>query len=317
MTSYTGNTREPGRLTQKVEDDKIQIISVLTGRKFGLQESDNMRKFMVAVCQMDSQNDKEENLQMAGKMIAEAAGKGARLVALPEMMNFMGEGYCEQAETIPGHTADFLCAKAKEHNVWVVSGSFPEETGSGNPKNTLLLIDPKGSICCKYSKLHMFDVELNGVSYCESAQNMAGNEIVLADTELGRIGFAICYDLRFGEMFRIMALQGAQIICIPSSFTLESGKDHWEALLRARAIENGVYMIAPNQIGKKSSMNAYGNSMVVNPWGTVIARAGEQPCCVMAEIDLDYVDHVRKQVPALQNRREDVYHIESGKVKIY
>lgn len=269
-----------------------------------------MSRFLAAACQMDSQNDKEMNLKTAGAMVDEAAGRGASLVVFPEMMNFMGKGYRHHAEAIPGPTSDFLCAKAKEHGIWLASGSFPEEAENGKPKNTMLLIGPKGEICCKYSKLHMFDVEMeNGVSYCESAHNTAGNEIVLADTALGKLGFAICYDLRFGEMFRIMALAGAQVVCIPSSFTLESGKDHWEALLRARAIENGIYIIAPNQIGKKATMNAYGNSMIVDPWGTVIARGGERTGCILAEIDLDYLESVRRQVPVLKNRREDVYRV--------
>lgn len=277
-----------------------------------------MNKYTVAVCQMDSQGDKKENLRRAGSMIDENAAKGAKVIAFPETMNFMGKGYRHQAEQIPGETTDFLCEKAKENHVWLVSGSFPEQHGSGNPKNTLVLIDPQGNIRCKYSKLHMFDVEVeNGPSYKESEYNTAGDEIVLADTELGRFGFAICYDLRFGEMFRLMALRGAQVIFMPSSFTMNTGKDHWEALLRARAIENGVYIVAPNQIGKKTNMIAYGKSMIIDPWGDVIARASDQPCSIMAEIDPDYIENVRRQIPSLENRRTDMYEIESERVKIY
>ncbi len=277
-----------------------------------------MNKYTVAVCQMDSQGDKKENLRRAGSMIDENAAKGAKVIAFPETMNFMGKGYRHQAEQIPGETTDFLCEKAKENHIWLVSGSFPEQHGSGKPKNTLVLIDPQGNIRCKYSKLHMFDVEVeNGPSYKESEYNTAGDEIVLADTELGRFGFAICYDLRFGEMFRLMALRGAQVIFMPSSFTMNTGKDHWEALLRARAIENGVYIVAPNQIGKKTNMIAYGKSMIIDPWGDVIARASDQPCSIMAEIDPDYIENVRRQIPSLENRRTDMYEIESERVKIY
>lgn len=277
-----------------------------------------MRKYTVAVCQMDSQNDKQENLRMAADMIAENAAKGAKIIAFPETMNFIGKGYRGQAEMIPGETVDFLCGKAKEYGVWLVSGSFPEIHESGNPKNTLVLIDPEGNIRCRYSKLHMFDIKLSdGYSYKESDHNTAGDEIVLADTELGRLGFAICYDLRFGEMFRLMALKGAQVIFIPSSFTMNTGKDHWEALLRARAIENGVYIVAPNQIGKKSNMIAYGKSMVIDPWGEVIAKAGDRQCSILAEIDLDYEDTVRQQIPSLENRRTDMYEICSSKLRIY
>ena len=277
-----------------------------------------MRKYTVAVCQMDSQNEKQENLRVAGEMIAENAAKGAKIIAFPETMNFIGKGYRGQAEMIPGETADFLCGKAKEYGVWLVSGSFPEIHESGNPKNTLVLIDPEGNIRCRYSKLHMFDIKLSdGYSYKESDHNTSGDEIVLADTELGRLGFAICYDLRFGEMFRLMALKGAQVIFIPSSFTMNTGKDHWEALLRARAIENGVYIVAPNQIGKKSNMIAYGKSMVIDPWGEVIAKAGDRQCSILAEIDLDYEDTVRQQIPSLENRRTDMYEICSSKLRIY
>ena len=194
-------------------------------------------RYLVAACQMDSQNNKQANLRIAGEMIAENAAKGAEIIAFPETVNFMGKGYRHQAEPVPGPTTDFFCEQAAKHKVWIVSGSFPEEQENGKPYNTLILADPEGNIRCRYRKLHMFDVEVeNTPSYKESDHNTAGNEIVLVDTELGRLGFAICYDLRFGEMFRIMALQGAQVIFLPASFTMNTGKDHWETLLRARAI---------------------------------------------------------------------------------
>ena len=275
-------------------------------------------KYLAAVCQMDSQNSKQENLRIAGEMIGENAAKGTEIIAFPETMNFMGDGYCNQAEPIPGPTTDFLCEEAGKHHVWIVSGSFPEIQTGGKPCNTLVLIDPQGRIHCKYSKLHMFDVEIdNTPSYKESDDNTAGNEIVLADTELGRLGFAVCYDLRFGEMFRIMALKGAKVIFMPSSFTMNTGKDHWETLLRARAIENGVYIIAPNQIGKKTNMIACGKSMIIDPWGDVIAKASDKTGSILAEIDLDYLENVRRQIPSLKNRRTDIYDVCSGNVKLY
>ena len=265
-------------------------------------------KYLVAACQMDSQNDKRRNLQIAEEMIAENAAKGAKIIAFPETVNYMGIGYHHQAEPIPGETTEFFCRAAKKYQTWIVTGSFPEKNRNGKPYNTLLCIDPHGSIHCKYRKLHMFDVEVeNTPSYKESDHNSAGNELVLADTELGCFGFAICYDLRFGEMFRLMTLEGAKVIFLPSSFTLNTGKDHWEALIRARAIENGVYIVAPNQIGKKTNMIAYGKSMIVDPWGDVIARAGEHTGSILAEIDLDYLENVRRQIPVLENRLEDMY----------
>lgn len=276
------------------------------------------KKYAVAVCQMDSQKDKQENLRIAGEMIAENAAKGAKIIAFPETMNYMGSGLPHQAESIPGPTTEFLCAAAVKHHVWLVSGSFPEQNKTEKPYNTLVLIDPWGNIRCRYRKLHMFDIKVeNTPSYRESDDSMAGNEIVLADTELGRLGFAICYDLRFGEMFRLMALQGAQVIFMPASFTMNTGKDHWETLLRARAIENAVYLVAPNQMGQKTNMLAYGKSMVVDPWGDVIARAGDQVGSILAEIDLEYQERVRRQIPSLENRRRDVYEVRSEKIRIY
>ena len=216
------------------------------------------------------------------------------------------------------NTTDFFCEQAAKHKVWIVSGSFPEEQENGKPYNTLILADPEGNIRCRYRKLHMFDVEVeNTPSYKESDHNTAGNEIVLVDTELGRLGFAICYDIRFGEMFRIMALQGAQVIFLPASFTMNTGKDHWETLLRARAIENGVYIVAPNQMGKKTNMLAYGKSMIIDPWGDVIARASDKTGSILAEIDLDYLERVRRQIPSLENRRRDMYEVMGEKVRVY
>ena len=275
-------------------------------------------RYLVAACQMDSQNNKQANLRIAGEMIAEYAAQGAEIIAFPETVNFMGKGYRHQAEPVPGPTTDFFCEQAAKHKVWIVSGSFPEEQENGKPYNTLILADPEGNIRCRYRKLHMFDVEVeNTPSYKESDHNTAGNEIVLVDTELGRLGFAICYDLRFGEMFRIMALQGAQVIFLPASFTMNTGKDHWETLLRARAIENGVYIVAPNQMGKKTNMLAYGKSMIIDPWGDVIARDSDKTGSILAEIDLDYLERVRRQIPSLENRRRDMYEVMGEKVRVY
>ena len=279
-----------------------------------------MKKYLAAVCQMDSQANKEENLKKAESLVREAAGKGARIAVLPEMMNYMGERYREQGETVPGRTSQFLCSTAEKCGIWLAGGSFPvipegerRPPAEQKPENTMFLVSPEGRMVSRYSKIHLFDVEIeNGVSYRESDMSTSGDRIAVAETELGKIGFAICYDIRFPELFRLMALAGAEIICIPASFTLESGKDHWEMLLRARAVENGVYILAANQTGKKTVMNTYGNSMVIDPWGTVKARAGEREECIFAEIDLDYLASVRRQVPVLKNRREDVYQLSAA-----
>lgn len=262
---------------------------------------------------MDSQNDKEENLNAAGEMIEEACRQGASIVVLPENMNFTGRGLRHQAEPVPGHTTDFLAALAKQHGIWIVSGSFPEICTEENPRNTLVVIDPNGEICCKYSKLHMFDIDLSdGTSFHESHYTSSGEDIVLCETPLGTLGLTICYDLRFGELYRLLALRGAEVVFVPACFSIKTGPAHWEVLLRARAIENGVYIVACDQTGEKSNITAYGHSMVIDPWGKVIAKTDETPGVLMAEIDLSYIDEVRAQIPVLKNRREDIYEL-SGK----
>lgn len=292
-----------------------------------------MKKYFVAVCQMDSQNNKRQNLKDAENMICEASEKGADLVVFPENMNFMGKGYRYQAEPIPGPTTDFLAALAKEHGIWILSGSIPEteqnepteqkpepadaDAGMPKPKNSLVLIDPEGMICCKYSKLHLFDVDLNdGSSFRESDTATQGENIVLCDTELGRLGFTICYDLRFGELYRLLSLAGAKVIFVPACFAMQTGQAHWEVLLRARAIENGVYIVACNQIGEKYNMTAYGHSMVIDPWGRIIAQAEDKPGVLMSEIDLSEIEKVRAQIPSLKNRRGDLYEL-LGNVTVF
>ena len=269
-----------------------------------------MQKFMVAVVQMDTQNDKQANWQQMAAFVDEAAAKGAQMVAVPEVVNILSEDPV-YAEPIPGPTTELLMRKAKEHHIWIHGGSISEVNPDGpRTYNTTVLINPDGEIAARYSKLHNFDMTLpDGSSVRESDRKEPGKEIVTVQTELGHLGFAICYDMRFPELFRLMALQGAQIIFLPANFTMPTGKDHWEPILRARAIENGCYIIAPDQTGVKEKFTAYGNSMVVDPWGTVIARASDKPGVILAEIDLDYLESVRQRNPSIHNRRTDLYEI--------
>lgn len=269
-----------------------------------------MQKFMVAVVQMDTQNDKQANWQQMAAFVDEAAAKGAQLVAFPEVVNILSEDPA-YAEPIPGPTTELLMRKAKEHHIWIHGGSISEVNPDGpRTYNTTVLINPDGDIVARYSKLHNFDMTLpDGSSVRESDRKEPGKEIVTVQTELGHLGFAICYDMRFPELFRLMALQGAQIIFLPANFTMPTGKDHWEPILRARAIENGCYIIAPDQTGVKEKFTAYGNSMVVDPWGTVIARASDKPGVILAEIDLNYLESVRQRNPSIHNRRTDLYEI--------
>lgn len=270
-------------------------------------------KYKIALVQMDTQNDKKTNMEHALGWIDEAAKENVSLVCFPEVMNLIGKNVGEGGgrEPVPGYATERLMEKAKEHGIYIHGGSVTEEIpGERRSYNTSVLINPQGEIIAQYRKLHTFDIMLSdGRPFRESDRVHPGAEIVTAKTELGTFGMSICYDVRFPELYRLLAMEGAQVIFVPSSFTLETGKDHWEPLLRARAIENGCYIVAAGQTGKKPAYTAYGNSMVVNPWGVVTARLGEHPGILYAEIDLDYQRQVQGQMPSLENRRTDVYDV--------
>lgn len=270
-----------------------------------------MNKFIAGVIQLDSQNDIDTNLKIAGELVREAASRSAKLICMPEGVNYIGMDSDPGAEEIPcGKSASFFSELAKELNVWLHCGSMYEKSDGGLPLNCTIVINPNGDIVAKYGKIHPFDVILanGGPTVRESDRIKLGSDIVTFDTgEVGHIGLSICYDMRFCELYRIMALEGANIFVCPSDFTMNTGKDHWEPLLRARAIENGCYVIAPGQIGKKPRFQAYGHSMIIDPWGSIIACASDRVCSITAEIDLDYVERVRKQIFPLENRRTDIY----------
>ncbi len=272
-----------------------------------------MRKFNIAVIQMDTQNDKKKNLEKAAEFIKEAVSKNAKIISFPEVMNLTGQNVGEggQAETIPGYTTDFLCEAAKKYGIYIHGGSIAEIIPNEKKSyNTTVMINDKGEIVAKYRKLHTFDVTLpDGTVNMESERILQGENVVTVDTEYGKLGFSICYDIRFPELFRLLALQGAQIIFTPANFTMPTGKDHWEPILRTRAIENTCYIVAAGQIGKKPNFTAFGNSMIIDPWGTVIAKAKDEPSVAIAEIDLDYLDRIRTKIPSLKNRRSDVYDV--------
>ena len=265
--------------------------------------------YRIAVCQMDSQNQEAENLKKAGEWIREAAEHGASLIAFPENMSFMGAGYRDHAQTIPGAVTEYLSELAKQYGIWIVSGSFPEQADASKVCNTLVLIDPRGQIRASYRKLHLFDIDIsNGPYYRESDTVSPGSEIVTCNAdELGTLGFAICYDLRFCELYRTMALQEASLILVPSCFTAHTGQMHWEILLRARAIENGVFIAAPDQIGVKSDMTAHGHSMIIDPYGRILAERKEGCGLIYADIDPKLVRQARTEIPVLENRRTDLY----------
>ena len=270
-----------------------------------------MNKFTVAVLQLDSQDDVQKNLDTVVSFIEEAAVRGAKLITMPESMNYVGLDNAGHAEEIPGGpTFQLMSEQAKKYGVWLHCGSIYEKNPNDpRPFNSTMVIDPRGNLAAKYHKIHPFDVVIpNGPVNRESERICPGDEIVTVDTgEVGHLGLSICYDMRFAEMYRIMALEGAQILLMPADFTMPTGKDHWETILRTRAIENGCYVVAPAQYGVKPKFQAYANSLVVDPWGNVIARASNHPQVITAEIDLDYLQQVRRQIFTLENRRPDVY----------
>ena len=273
-----------------------------------------MRRFSMAVIQLSSTQDPEENLQEIGAFVREAAERGAQTAALPECALYRGLEMERYAQDVPGGAAVRRLAQlARETGLWLHCGSLYERAPQGGrPYNCTLVIRPDGTLAGKYRKLHPFDVAVpNGPAVRESDQIRPGEEIVTVDAgDLGTWGLSICYDLRFGELYRLMALEGAQVLFVPANFTLNTGKDHWEGLLRARAIENGCYVVAPEQFGPGPEFPAYGRSMVVDPWGNVVAQAPDRPGVILADIDLDYVEEIRRKVGTLANRRTDRYRLE-------
>jgi predicted amidohydrolase len=265
-------------------------------------------KFTAAAVQMVASDDKAANLAEAEGWIRQAASNGARLVVLPEVFIWRGNKNEERysAETIWGPSSERLSSLARQLKIYLLGGSILEQIpGSDKAYNTSLLFDPAGKLLASYRKIHLFDVDLaNGTTLRESATREYGDGVVVADTELCPMGLTICYDLRFPELYRALTSQGAQVIFVPSAFTAYTGQAHWEALLRARAIENQVYIIAPDQYGKSpKSFETHGHSMIVDPWGKVIAELPDGPGVIAAEIDLDYLAKVRGELPALKHRR--------------
>ncbi len=268
--------------------------------------------FRIAAIQMNSRADKAQNLTTAARLIDEAAQAGAGLVALPEMFNVLGTPADMQAnrEPVPGPTSEFLAAKAQEWGIYLHGGSIPVAADDSDKSwNRSLLYDPQGELIAQYNKIHLFDIDVTGqVSENESSRYERGTEMVTCETEHGVMGLTICYDIRFPELYRALTLNGARVIFQPSAFTLYTGKDHWEALIRARAIENQVFMVSPAQIGQHGEGKfCFGGAMIVDPWGTVLARAPERECFVIADIDYPAQEQVRAQLPSLLHRRPDVY----------
>lgn len=265
-----------------------------------------MSKLKVAAIQMTSGSNKEKNLQQAERLITKAAKSGTKFIVLPEVFNFRGNfnGAAKQAESIPGYSTHFIASLAKKYKIWILIGSLMEKSKS-KPFNTSVLINPQGKIITKYRKMHLFDIKLKGKEILESKRNQAGKSPKLAKVGGAKVGLSICYDLRFPELYRQYSKSGAEIIFIPSSFTKPTGEAHWHTLIKARAIENLCYVIAPNQAGVGSAgIKTFGHSLIVDPWGKILAEGpANGEAVVFADIDLDYLEKVRKNLPALEHRK--------------
>ena len=265
----------------------------------------------VAAIQLNSTEDKGRNLAIAEPLLRDAAADGSELIVLPEKWNVLGSpaDLRAGAEPVPGPTTEWAGEVCRKLGVWLVAGSIVERVeGDDKLRNTSVLISPDGDIRATYRKIHMFDVEVGGITYRESDAEAPGDEVVVADAGGIELGMAVCYDLRFAELFRIMAVRGARVFSLPSAFTVPTGRAHWEILVRARAIENQAFVIAAGQVGKHPpDHESYGHSMIVDPWGVVLAQAAGEQCFVAAELDLDAQREVREKLPALANRRPQAY----------
>lgn len=262
----------------------------------------------VAVCQLNSRADRSANLAAARELLDRAAAGGADLAVLPEYTDYLGPAADAPApEPADGPYAKAFATAAAEHRMWVVAGSFHER--GPDPErtyNTSLVFDRSGALAATYRKIHLYDVEIPGrVSYQESRSVAPGADPVTVDVEGVRVGLSICYDLRFPELYRRLAAEGgAQVLLVPAAFMLHTGRDHWEVLLRARAVENQCYVLAAAQVGDHDpGRTCYGRSMVVDPWGTVLAQAPDEVGVTVADLDLERLARIRAELPSLANRR--------------
>ncbi|RMF21295.1 MAG: carbon-nitrogen hydrolase family protein [Deltaproteobacteria bacterium] len=270
-----------------------------------------MESFVASAVQFMAGTDQEANLRQAAALVRRAAEAGAALVALPELFCWRGDPREEpkSAQPIPGPLSDRLAEIAARCSVHLVAGSVLERAeDAARCYNTALLFGPDGTLLARYRKIHLFDVEVPGkVRARESATRKSGTEVVCAKTPLGRIGLAVCYDLRFPELFRRLADDGAEIVVVPSAFTAPTGRAHWHVLVRARAIENQCFLVAPNQVGPTvHGFDNYGHSLIVDPWGEILAEAGEEPGeVVAARLEAERLIETRRNLPSLEHRRLD------------
>ena len=267
-------------------------------------------KFLAGVVQLNSTSDERANWQQAEELVRRVSGYGARLVATPENTNFLGphDEKVRRAESLDGPTCTRFASLARELDIFLLLGSFNEKSDDlERCYNTSVLFSPSGERLVTYRKVHLFDVDVSPeVRFQESRTVKAGEETVVARTDLGNLGLTVCYDLRFPGLYQRLRDEGADILTVPSAFTLITGRDHWHPLLRARAIENQCWVLAPAQYGKHDDeglRESYGHAMIVDPWGQVVALASDGPGLALAEIDLHLVRRARKAIPVIEHRK--------------
>ncbi len=269
-------------------------------------------KLKIGICQMNITDSKERNLLKAEEMIRIAAKGKSQIIVLPEMFNcpYETEAFPKYAEEYPGKTAQLLSSLSQELGVYIFGGSIPE-LDNGEVYNTSFIFNKNGDLIGKHRKIHLFDIDIEeGIKFKESDTLGRGNSITVVDTEYGSIGVAICYDMRFPELMRLMVLKGAKVIIVPAAFNMTTGPAHWDLTLRARAIDNQVYYVAASPARNlEASYHAYGHSALVNPWGEIISQADETEMVLYGEVDLDYLENIRNQLPLLAHRRTDLYEV--------
>ncbi len=274
--------------------------------------------FRIALCQIAGSPDKELNREKAGKYVREAAEAGAQIVCLPEMWScpYSSDCFRDYAEPADGESVRFMAGLARELGIYLIGGTVSELDDSdvsedGNPRvyNTTFCFDRQGNLIGRHRKVHLFDIDVPGkVRFMESDTLSAGNEMTILDTEYGKIGVAICYDVRFPEWFMKMALEGAGLVFLPAAFTNTTGAAHWDIIIRARAIDNQLYFAANAPARDENGVfKAYGHSCIIDPWGQFIAHADEKECIIYGNIDLDYEEDIRNQLPLLKHRRPELY----------
>ena len=261
---------------------------------------------------MTSGPEKAPNLEKAEKLVARAASTGADVVVLPEKWNAIGEADALHAAAEPlegGETVEAMAGWARVHGITLVGGSIAElREGREKLSNTSIAFGPDGEVLGVYRKIHLFDVEVEGNVYRESEAEEPGEEPVVVRGEGWPIGLTVCYDIRFPELYRILALEGAELVTVPAAFTVPTGRDHWHVLMRARAIENQYYVAAPGQVGEtRPGKPSYGRSVIVDPWGIVLAQAPDEETVISAELDRARLRRIREKLPSLKNRQADAY----------